>query len=372
MSQVIKEIRKNIVDLTKKLFDEISGLKISIVAHGDYCDEKSTYLMKYVDFTDDMDSLIKFVKETGDTGGGDYPEAYEYVLNKVQNLAWSNTSRALIMIGDAYPHEKNQNPYKLDWRNETAELAKMGVNIYSVQALNSGNAKCYTFYKTIASITNGYHLYLNQFSHIAIIVTAIFYKQQTDESKLTNYEQELVSHGYGMNKSMRAVFDTMLGRKTEEDKLPTMYTGDDDDDEEEEEEEEEEDDAAIGEIKSCPPAKYQILQVTENCSIKDFVTANHLRFKAGKGFYEFTKPETISAKKSVILMKKDTGDLYEGKRARKIIGLTNASKKYRPHDIPEYRVFIQSTSYNRKLIGDTGFLYEADDFGAGSAITETV
>jgi hypothetical protein len=47
-----------------------------------------------------------------------------------------------------------------------------------------------------------------------------------------------------------------------------------------------------------------------------------------------------------------------------IIGLTDVeTKKYKPSDIRDYRVFIQSTSYNRKLIGGTGFLYEAEDYG---------
>jgi len=94
-----------------------------------------------------------------------------------------------------------------------------------------------------------------------------------------------------------------------------------------------------------------------------FVKGRGLTFKAGKGFYEFTKSETISEKKEVVLMKKETGELFEGEAARAIIGLTNESRKYSPKDIRDYRVFIQSTSYNRKLIGGTGFLYEAEDFG---------
>ena len=39
-------------------------------------------------------------------------------------------------------------------------------------------------------------------------------------------------------------------------------------------------------------------------SIKDFVQRNTLIFKAGRGFYEFTKPETVSHKKEVVLVDK--------------------------------------------------------------------
>lgn len=351
MYPVINEVKKKIVDITKTIFNDISNVRISIVAHGDYCDEKTSYLMKYLDFTNEQNSIIKFINETTNTNGGDYPEAYEYVLNKIQSFSWNNTNRALIMIGDAYPHEKNDNPYKLDWRNELEEIKKMGINIYSIQALNSGNSKCYTFYKQMAQVSNGYHLYLNQFNHIVHILMAILYKQQNDPNmndKLSQYEKD-ISHEYGMNKSMRAVFDIMLGRVKTTEKID--YVDDIIDDTED------------TEIIPCSPAKYQVLHVSKDTSIKDFVTENSLSFKAGKGFYEFTKPETISSKKLVVLMKKDTGDLFEGKKARKIIGLTNENKKYKPHDIPLYRVFIQSTSYNRKLIANTGFLYEADDFG---------
>jgi hypothetical protein len=110
-------------------------------------------------------------------------------------------------------------------------------------------------------------------------------------------------------------------------------------------------------------AKYQVLDVDEDTSIKNFVESKGLRFKTGKGYYEFTKTESIGPNKDVVLMKRDTGELYEGKEARKIIGLSDENKKYKPSEFRDYRVFIQSTSYNRKLISGTGFLYEAEDFG---------
>ena len=86
------------------------------------------------------------------------------------------------------------------------------------------------------------------------------------------------------------------------------------------------------------------------------------RGQTGKGFYEFTKAEQISAKKLIVLMHKTTGELFEGAAARQIAGIgdTAAGKKLAPSDVKEYRVFVQSTSYNRKLQGGTGFLYESE------------
>lgn len=345
MHSCIQEVRKNISDLTSRLFKEIPGIRIALMAHGDYCDEKISYLFKSIDFTNNGKNLIEFINNTVNTGGGDAPEAYEYMLRESQKLSWSsNTLRALVVIGDAPPHEQNQNPYKINWRNEVDEIKKMGINIYSVQALYSGNGEAYTFYKQMAQATNGYHLFLDQFSYIRDILLAICYKQLGTEH-LEKYEQEIKAKEYGMTLSIRKIFDTMLGRKVDTTDNIVDYNEDDD------------------KLTACPPAKYQIMDIENNMSIKEFVISKGLKFKSGKGFYEFTKPETIQSDKLVVLQKKITGELFEGKKARKIIGLGGTTKKYKPTDFDEYRVFIQSTSCNRKLIAGTRFLYEAEDYG---------
>jgi hypothetical protein len=38
------------------------------------------------------------------------------------------------------------------------------------------------------------------------------------------------------------------------------------------------------------------------------------------------------------------------------------SARLAPTRLEEYRVFVQSTSYNRKLVGRTRFLYEVADY----------
>jgi len=365
MSQCIQEVRKNVSTTIKRLFTEISNLNIGVVCHGDYCDGDNA--VKTIDLTNDVDKLVNFVNTSKNTFGGDYPECYELVLRKVQSFNWrSDGLKALVMIGDATPHEANDNPGKIDWRVECDELKNMGVNIYSVQALKSGNGAAYMFYKQMALRTDGYHIFLDQFSYIKDILLAICSKLMSNE-QLEKYEQEVKDRNTGMTLSMRKFFDTLLNRKN-------------DDVEEEADEEADDDDTviakktkrvrktkAVGELSeklaACPPAKYQILEVDSDTSIKDYVVKRELVFKTGMGFYEFTKPETITSSKLIVLMKKDTGELYEGKEARTIAKLSEESKRYKPSDIEEYRVFIQSTSANRKLVKDTGFLYLDSEFG---------
>ena len=52
------------------------------------------------------------------------------------------------------------------------------------------------------------------------------------------------------------------------------------------------------------PARFQVLDVDDRIDIRTFVQNNSLIFKAGQGFYEFTKPEKISDKKEVVLVDK--------------------------------------------------------------------
>ena len=68
------------------------------------------------------------------------------------------------------------------------------------------------------------------------------------------------------------------------------------------------------------PSRFQVLHVPEKCSIKEFVLNNSLMFRAGRGFYEFTKPEIISNKKEVVLIDKATGDMFTGQEAFDMIG----------------------------------------------------
>lgn len=55
----------------------------------------------------------------------DYPECYELVLRKASTeFSWSKVAqKALVMIGDAPPHEVNENPGRIDWREEVKTLA---------------------------------------------------------------------------------------------------------------------------------------------------------------------------------------------------------------------------------------------------------
>ncbi len=337
MYPCLTQVRRNVKETVRRLFHDIPNLRIAIIAHGDYCDAGRTYVTKKFDFSSDMESICRFVENVSATGGGDAPECYELVLHESRSLQWqAGNLKALVLIGDDVPHEKNYtlNTGRIDWRNELDLLLEAGIRVYGVHAIPGIREHSKKFYEEIARKTNGYYLTLDQFAAITDIVLAICY-QQNGEQRLTAFQQE-VQDGKRMSRNMASVFQTLGGK--------AVLVRDNDG------------------LEVVPPGRFQVLDVDTDQSIRNFVEAQGLIFKAGRGFYEFMKTETIQEKKEVVLVDKNTGDMFSGNKARNMIGLPIGVRgRLKPSTLDQYAVFVQSTSYNRKLIGKTRFLYEVQD-----------
>ncbi len=363
MYPCLTEVRRNIKNISEKLFKEIPNLRLAIIAHGDYCDGDDK--IKILDFTSDVNMIKQFIHDAPATGGGDYPECYELVLQESRKLSWRMEAKmkSLIMIGDAPPHEKNENPTKIDWLEETEKLRNRNIQVFSVQCLNSGCREAFQFYSTISRMTNGYHLFLDQFSYIKDMIQAICFRQYNN-AQLQNFESEVQKRDGGMNNALRLMFDTMLGRKTREqvedemrpERYLSRYTSRRSSSEPRAPRTTSMDES---ELRPCLPTRFQSFTVDEDCGIKEFCSKMGIEFHTGCGFYEFIKAETISYKKEIVLMEKETGNLYEGDVARNIARLTDSTdRKIKPTDLDKYNVFVQSTSSNRKLLKNQKFLYE--------------
>lgn len=336
MYPCLTQVRRKIKETVNRLMNEISLIRIGIIAHGDYCDQGSTYVTEKFDLSGEIDAICHFVQNVEPTGGGDAPECYELVLHEAQSLSWSNSaSKSLVLIGDDIPHPPAHNPQKLNWRKEADKLAEQGIMVYGVQALNRAHAT--PFYKELAEKSGGFHVNLDQFSYITNLFLAVCYQQSSNE-QLQAYEQEVIQQGR-MSRGLNQIFNSMMKRQA------TSYYADAD-------------------LRAVSPGRFQVLEVEQDISIKAFVLENGLTFKVGRGFYEFTKTETIQGHKEIILMERATGDLFEGESAREMLGLpVGATVRIKPSNLEKYVVFVQSTSANRTLIGGTNFLYEVEDWG---------
>jgi hypothetical protein len=353
------EVRRNLRDTAKLLFSEIPDLRIGAIAHGDYCDYNDPYTLKVKDFTNKADSLADFFMGVEGTSGGDGDECYEYVLAEAQMLSWNDDSRGVVvMIGDASPHTQAESARQIAWYgvrkafeltpsrtgyNWREEAQALECPVYAVQCLGRRGP----FYAELARLTGGYHLYLDQFADVLQLLKAAVYKQVGDE-RLQEFASEIV-----LNRGLAAMLDTLMGKTVAD---PTKRY----------------DPVATSRYSSrlaalpdglvpVEPFRFQKLHVDHDQDIRSFVELSGATFAPGKGYYELTKSVLVQERKEVVVVNR-AGDMFTGKEAREIIGLPYG---YRGHVSPRdvlggWRVFIQSTSYTRKLLSGTEFLYEVE------------
>lgn len=372
MYSVLATVRRDIKDTVRELFRQFGDkkLRISIIAHGDYCDKNNPYTIKVLDFTNDESKICSFVTNVESTYGGDSDECYELVLNTARTaLNWHGGSeKILMMIGDCNPHNvgykcrEMSKPNEIDWENESKLLNDMGVRIYGVHALHHYRHSSKKFYETISRVTNGVYLTLDNFSDVLQLVSATCYKNHSEESyndfitiikenniggrtlwdNIRRLNGEIVddeSSDYYKRESSRKTSSRDLVFKT----LPGLHP--------------------------VPAGRFQVISVPEVSSIKGFVESNGIKYKVGRAFYELTKTEDVQQYKEIILQDKASGDMYYGDDARKHLGLlpqctrsgSYAHEKIKPTKGDSYRVFVQSTSVNRKLMADTKLLYEISE-----------
>ena len=393
MYPVLSQVRREVEQFVKDMFTEFTDLRLGIIAHGDYCDKDDPYTIRVMDFTRDEERLCDFVRSTAKTYGGDADECYELVLNTAyKELDWrDDADKIMIMIGDASPHSVNYNMNKgrLDWRKEADNLADLGVKVFSVHALAGYRSSSRAFYKTVAEKTLGVYLTLDQFNEIVDLIKATVC-QQDGEEKLNEFVTIIRDNGR-MTHSMENNIKRLRGEKVDdtyesytkrtatrsEDDAVIKYmkrthmvkTGT-----------KSADDVVIKEMdKLVPviPGRFQVMTVDENCDIKGFVTENGIEFKKGRGFYELTKAETVQQYKEIIMQDRETGEMFNGSQVRERLGLQpqtekgGVNEKLYAKDAKEFRIFVQSTSVNRKLIAGTTFLYEITDMAdVGTTVKE--
>lgn len=336
MYPCLTQVRRYIAKIIDYLFANIPNLRIGIIAHGDHCDGKK--IVTVLDLTNNKDALKEFVLKVPSTNGGDSDEAYEFVLNRARTMSWTaGKNKALVMIGDANPHKVGYRygsyVNDLDWENEAALLLEAGIKVIPVQAL--ANRWANNFYDGLSAISGMPKIELEQFADINDVIMALCMSRA---GKIVEFEKTLEKRGSVSYSVLKAV-DVLSGRKARTRKVSAHSK------------------------YAVHPSRFQVLDVDDDCDIKGFVIANDLAFKKGRGFYEFTKPETIQNYKEVVLQDRNTGEMFTGDKAREIAGIPiGVTARVKPEALKKYRVFVQSTSVNRKLIGGTKFLYEVEEW----------
>lgn len=380
MASVRAQVRQKIKSLVGELFVLDPNIRIGIIIHLDYCDRD---IIKSLDLTTDKDSIDRFINSKLDGYGGDSDECYELAINYIHSkMSWKSDKKIAILIGDCEPHEKGYSVHskntgkiyfnQLDWQDELLECRKQDIKVYPIQCLRSG--KNY-FYDAVAQATGTHKLELSQFSHITQFLSGILYSEQ---DKLEAYEE--TQPEFKTNLSLKNMFsklrtkitdrpeyariDVKAGKAEDYRAYVDSYSRRS---------------TSVGVKKAAIEAKpgdpsatidlgsrFQVLEVgPERKVIRDFVEENGATFKTGRGFYEFIKSETIQKNKEVLFVHKLTGETKSDTNwCREQIGLPLGKEgTVNPKKLAcskEYDMYVQSTSYTRKLDANTKFLYELE------------
>jgi len=151
-----------------------------VIAHGDYEQEKpEPYVIQFLNFTNNIDDIVPFVLGVERTYGGDWEEAYEFALQTARTkFSWtSGYTKALVMIGDAVPHSKDQYQ-NIDWEEELQLLVKHNVTVHGVQCVTTPTEKedSSNFFRSLTRIGGGTLIKLEEFQRMKEIFVGMCYK----------------------------------------------------------------------------------------------------------------------------------------------------------------------------------------------------
>ena len=350
MFPALLSVRRNVESLVEFLYVNNAETRIAVVAQGCYSDRDSAYILKGTNFCDraNKNYVVDFVRNVGKTDGHDWKEAYEYLFNQVAKLDWQSEEKLFIFISDAEPHEIgycNSCKYIVthSWREELKRLQAMDVQMYSVRALTS-NASA--FYNTIEDTFNTRIVPLTQFDNLFDIIKLLHSNKNGNIESTINELEKSSRINLGLAKAIDAILGKTSKESIYERKVARKYDIDLD----------------STDLEIVTDGRFQILHVDKNRSIRDFVESTGAKFKVGKGFYQLTKSELVQERKEIVLEHKESCVLYSGSKARLLMGLPFGKRGVlSTRNIPKgYNTFVQSTSWNRKLISGTRFLYEVD------------
>lgn len=220
MATYIGAVRAEVSELIPQLFKDNDDLRLGIVAFGDYCDMPNAQefgpAYQCIQPTDNENELIRFVRESKDTNGGDGPEFYELVIKKiVEETQWrEGSTRTILLIADAVPHEVGYT-YKnhvvgnqIDWRIEASKAADKQIRIDTVTITGE------RWYRELSAMTNGVSVPFRTGSKTAELVRASVMSRGSAKSRecfdelMANCRDEEMSRVYACYSKVRHDLDS--------------------------------------------------------------------------------------------------------------------------------------------------------------------
>ena len=218
MACYIEDVRKQVAELIPRLFKDNDDLRLGIVAFGDYCDMESKYVFgdayQCLQLTNNENDIIKFIRETKDTSGGDGDEFYELVIKKVvEETAWrEGSTRSILLISDAEPHELGYTyedyvvGNQIDWRKEARKAANKKIKIDTV-TINP-----MPWYEELSAMTNGVSVPFSSSQNTSDLIVAGTMARGSHKQRLMFDEMAKKCSA----PEMRSVFESYRGERNAE------------------------------------------------------------------------------------------------------------------------------------------------------------
>jgi len=219
MGEAINQAKQNIIEITNRLFDSVSNLRVGMIAHGDYCDSKDA-IFQVSSLSNEKQPLIDWINSVKHGHGGDAPENYEQVIEyAAQHVEWTEGShRVLVVIGDCIPHEPEEclsqmkrynipNPRAINWIDEVDQCWQKGIKIYGVRANKHSTTQDDTdyFYESMAARTCGTTLQLQNFPMLTDMLLMVCFRE-ADRVMFDDFRAEVQREGR-MDAERQEMFD---------------------------------------------------------------------------------------------------------------------------------------------------------------------
>ena len=187
MSSYLEGVKKHVTELIPKLLKSSKNLLIKIVAFGDYIDmdnyQRNIFGNAYqvLELTNSQKDLIQFVKEARETEGGDRPEFYGLVMQKIRTeTQWrKNAKKVVLLIADAENHKmgKTRDGFINSVSTEEETLLAKKENItYDTLSIRSEK-----WYEELSKLTGGVHVLYNEAEGVNHIFEASVYSRTSSD-----------------------------------------------------------------------------------------------------------------------------------------------------------------------------------------------
>ncbi len=173
MDSVWEEVKVKLKQLINRLNKLVPGIKLLIVAYRDYNDEQ---ILEEFGPSADVEHLQQFISQIVCSGGDDFPEAVEVVLDHLNQLR----PDMAILVGDAPPHGvTDQVRSGGDYRKICSAL---GLPVYTVVVKQDSDTL--NSFKEIARLTSGKSFSLQELDDLIDVLSVSVAKKTKQVSRL--------------------------------------------------------------------------------------------------------------------------------------------------------------------------------------------